>query len=66
MVSVKMPSINTMRAHLRLLAFWTKHQPVDRGVYVSLYGIEAIHIGWETGAPNEDKLVNPETITRMT
>ncbi len=38
--------------------------PVDRGVYVSLYGIEAIHIGWETGAPNEDKLVNPETITK--
>ena len=38
--------------------------PVDRGVYVSLYGIEAIHIGWETGAPNEEKLVNPETITK--
>ena len=37
---------------------------MDRGVYVSLYGIEAIHIGWETGAPNEDKLVNPETITK--
>ena len=25
--------------------------PVDRTVHVSLEGIEAIHIGWETGAP---------------
>lgn len=25
--------------------------PVDRGVYVSLSGLEAIHIGWEAGVP---------------
>ncbi len=38
--------------------------PVDRGVYVSLHGIEAIHIGWETGVPSKDKEINPETITK--
>lgn len=25
--------------------------PVDRGVYVSLEGLEAIHVGWEAGVP---------------
>ncbi len=25
--------------------------PVDRGVYVSLQGLEAIHVGWEAGVP---------------
>ncbi|SFR60349.1 putative ABC transport system permease protein [Marinobacter daqiaonensis] len=26
--------------------------PVDRGVYVSLQGLEAIHVGWESGVPS--------------
>ena len=38
--------------------------PVDRGVYVGLHGVEAIHIGWETGVPSDDKLISPETITK--
>lgn len=31
--------------------------PIDQGVYVSLEAIEAIHIGWEGGIPNPDKLI---------
>ncbi len=28
--------------------------PVDKSVFISLYGMEAIHIGWENGAPSYD------------
>ena len=28
--------------------------PIDQSVYVTLEGIEAIHIGWESGMPQED------------
>lgn len=34
--------------------------PVDRAVYISLEGMEAIHIGWETGAPMPGRTVSPE------
>jgi putative ABC transport system permease protein len=34
--------------------------PVDRTVHVSLEGIEAIHIGWETGARRPGGTVSPE------
>ncbi|MDQ2076208.1 FtsX-like permease family protein [Marinimicrobium sp. ABcell2] len=34
--------------------------PVDRTVHVSLEGIEAIHIGWEGGAPRPGRQVSPE------
>lgn len=27
--------------------------PIDRGVYITLQGMEAMHIGWESGAPEE-------------
>lgn len=47
--------------------------PVDRGVYVSLEGLEAIHIGWEAGVPATGRTLSadaarnreltPETIT---
>lgn len=47
--------------------------PVDRGVYVSLQGLEAIHIGWEAGVPAPGRTVSadaarereltPDTIT---
>lgn len=33
--------------------------PVDRALYISLYGMEAMHMGWETGMPDEDKLADP-------
>lgn len=32
--------------------------PVDRGVYVSLEGLEAIHIGWESGVPRPGATVS--------
>ena len=28
--------------------------PVDRGLYISLQAMEAIHIGWESGTPNKE------------
>lgn len=48
--------------------------PSDRTLFVSLAGIEAIHVGWQSGSPNAksmklthadfaDKQLNPETIT---
>ena len=47
--------------------------PVDRGVYVSLAGLEAIHVGWETGVPApgrtlstdeaRERSLTPDTVT---
>jgi putative ABC transport system permease protein len=34
--------------------------PVDRAVYVSLEGLEAIHIGWESGVALPGRTVSPE------
>lgn len=34
--------------------------PIDHGLFVSLKAIEAIHIGWETGVPNPDKLLQKD------
>ncbi|MCB1755744.1 MAG: ABC transporter permease [Gammaproteobacteria bacterium] len=39
--------------------------PVDRTVHVSLEGIEAIHIGWESGAPTPGRQVGAEQARRM-
>jgi putative ABC transport system permease protein len=33
--------------------------PIDSGVYINLYGMEAMHIGWESGVPDEQE-INPE------
>jgi putative ABC transport system permease protein len=33
--------------------------PIDTGVFINLYGMEAIHFGWESGVPSGDK-INPE------
>lgn len=33
--------------------------PIDTGVYINLYGMEAMHIGWETGVPS-DEPINPD------
>ena len=30
--------------------------PIDRGVYVTLHGMEAMHIGWESGAPSGEDI----------
>lgn len=38
--------------------------PVDRALYISLYGMEAMHMGWETGMPDESKLASPETLSK--
>lgn len=34
--------------------------PVDRAVYVSLAGLEAIHIGWQAGVPIPGRTASPE------
>lgn len=34
------------------------HTPIDKSVYISLYGMEAMHIGWETGVP-DNKAIDP-------
>lgn len=39
--------------------------PVDKAVYISLYGIEAMHIGWESGTPNEDELIDPDQLKKQ-
>jgi putative ABC transport system permease protein len=39
--------------------------PVDRTVHVSLQGIEAIHVGWENGAPKPGIHINAEKARHM-
>ena len=34
----------------------TTGTPVDKSVFISLLGMEAIHVGWETGVPNFDEI----------
>jgi putative ABC transport system permease protein len=33
--------------------------PIDTAIYINLYGMEAMHFGWETGVPNDDE-ISPE------
>ncbi|MBP9680737.1 MAG: ABC transporter permease [Bacteriovorax sp.] len=33
--------------------------PIDTGVYINLYGMEAMHFGWESGVP-DDQEINSE------
>ena len=33
--------------------------PIDTAIYITLYGEEAMHIGWESGVPSGEK-INPE------
>lgn len=38
---------------------------IDQSLYISLYGMEAIHIDWQTGAaPTKDKAIPQEKITK--
>lgn len=38
---------------------------IDQSLYVSLYGMEAIHIDWQTGAaPTKEKAIPPDQITK--
>ncbi len=30
--------------------------PIDKSVYVTLHGMEAMHIGWETGVPSDEAI----------
>lgn len=39
--------------------------PVDRTVHVSLEGIEAIHVGWESGAPRPGLPIDAEQTRQM-
>ncbi|MFM1816102.1 MAG: hypothetical protein RLZ98_2797 [Pseudomonadota bacterium] len=39
--------------------------PVDRTVHVSLEAIEAIHVGWQDGAPAQGAGVKPEDVRSM-
>ncbi|MGL1931036.1 MAG: ABC transporter permease [Desulfotalea sp.] len=39
--------------------------PVDRTVHVSLEGIEAIHIGWENGVPQQGKRLDPKFLKKF-
>lgn len=34
--------------------------PIDTGVYINLYGMEAMHFGWETGVPDDINKINPD------
>lgn len=38
--------------------------PVDRGVYITLEGMEAMHIGWETGSPSYGDMPDYETMKK--
>jgi putative ABC transport system permease protein len=38
--------------------------PVDRALYISLEGMEAMHIGWESGVPKQGELADPDTISK--
>jgi putative ABC transport system permease protein len=39
--------------------------PIDRSVYISLEGMEAVHIDWQDGAaPSGDRRVSPESLRR--
>ncbi|WP_419571731.1 ABC transporter permease [Rheinheimera sp.] len=39
--------------------------PVDQSVHIPLEGIEAIHLGWESGAPRPGKTVSAEQSLQM-
>lgn len=43
----------------------TTGTPVDRSVYVSLPGLEAIHVGWETGVPLAGRVPSAEQLENM-
>jgi len=30
--------------------------PIDTGVYINLYGMEAMHFGWESGVPSDEEI----------
>lgn len=38
--------------------------PVDKALYISLYGMEAMHIGWESGVPKTQDLANPTELSQ--
>lgn len=39
--------------------------PVDRSFYISLAGMEAIHLNWQAGAPIPGLTITPEQVTRF-
>ena len=34
--------------------------PLDKSLYITLYGMEALHIGWESGVPNNQAIAQAE------
>jgi len=36
--------------------------PIDRSVFITLKGMEAMHIGWESGIANPNELPDPKTL----
>lgn len=38
--------------------------PVDKSVFITLYGMEAMHLGWEKGVPNYDESINYQQLTK--
>ena len=40
--------------------------PVDQGVYISLDGMEAIHVGWESGIAAPGRTLTPEQARQRT
>lgn len=42
----------------------TTGTPIDKSVFISLYGMEAIHIGWENGVPNYDDEADLSDVTK--
>ncbi len=38
--------------------------PIDKALYISLYGMEVMHIGWESGVPSESDMAEKEKLTK--
>ncbi len=38
--------------------------PIDRSVFITLEGMEALHFGWEDGVPRKEKDISPEKLKK--
>lgn len=52
------------RTPFRVIGIMQKTQtPIDTSVYINLYGMEAMHLGWESGVPSGEE-VSPEKLKK--
>ena len=38
--------------------------PIDRSIFITLEGMEAMHIGWDKGVPGKNSTVTPENLKK--